>query len=89
MARIIDKKEYIIRCLNRSAQYKLYFAKHSDNLFHAGVLYYDETGSWEDNNKKLNFYLESFINYSEKEVLAEAVNWIKSNLDSNAEIEEI
>jgi len=89
MSRIVDKKEVIIKSFTRKAQYKIYLAKHSDGLFHAGVVYYDVSGSFENNTRQLSFHLESFVDLTEDKVLTEAKSWVLSNIDSAAVFEEV
>lgn len=89
MSRILDKKEFVIKSFSRNAQYKLYLAKHSDGIFHAGVVYYDVSGSWEENTKQMTFHLESFVDFTEDQVLKEAKNWVLTNIDLQAVFEEV
>ena len=89
MSRILDKKEFVIKSFTRKAQYKLYLAKHSDGLFHVGVVYYDVAGSFENNTEQLVFHLESFVDFTEDRVLSEAQSWVLSSIDSKATFEEI
>lgn len=89
MARILATKEFFVNCPNRSARFKLYLAKHSDGLWHAGVLYYKESGDFNSNNKLLDFQLQSFMDYSEQIVFQEALDWIKQNLDRDADVVQI
>lgn len=85
MARIMETKKYLVD--TNKGQFKIYVSRHSDGNFYAGVLWYEKTGSWSEGEEvQLKFDLESFVNTSEDLAFQEAENWVKNNLDPNAEI---
>ena len=86
MAHILETKRYSIRT-NKGPPFKLFVSRHSDALWHAGVLWYRRTGSWsQSQDVHLALNLENFVNETEQLVFEEAAGWVKKNLDPESTI---
>ncbi len=83
---IVQTKEYQAKC--DRGQFKIFLSEHSDKYFCGSVFYYEKKGSWaKGQDVNIDLKQKQFADFSEETVYKQCVDWIKQNIDPNAQVE--